>query len=439
MSLDFFIYLISFITLTISTIWMVKLSGKNFILTLPGFFYIHFVIFIFIGSPWFYLYRGGVNHLYILATHLVILILPLGVLLSNKLLRVNFSDDFNHYLSQKMEDKQPGNQFFMFYLFALIIALAVTFLYFSKLDIIPVNFIFQHFTDDVNFTDLAKLRESATTTFTLGKLHRYKFFMAQMIPLLIIVAFFKSKLSSMKLWKIVFLFLTVFAMYRSVADLQKKPLLDFIILLFTAGWIFKGRINWKQVSAMVAVSISILCVMYIFIMGFTNRPFWMILEGVANRLFLGQTSPLYYYFSLFPSAHDFLYGASLPNPGGIFQFDNFTLTKWIFINGLNRSWEIVGTAPSAFIGEMYANFGFPIMIVSILFLSMSLQIIQIKFIQKPRTLLMSAFYTYFVFLSGQFAMTGMFIVAHVYLVIFLLLAIFFVDGYKLYSGNLKHV
>jgi hypothetical protein len=99
----------------------------------------------------------------------------------------------------------------------------------------------------------------------------------------------------------------------------------------------------------------------------------------------------------------------------------------------------VGTAPSAFIGEMYANFGFPIMIVSILFLSMSLQIIQIKFIQKPRTLLMSAFYIYFVFLSGQFAMTGMFIVAHVYLVIFLLLAIFFVDGYKLYSGNLKHV
>ena len=52
---------------------------------------------------------------------------------------------------------------------------------------------------------------------------------------------------------------------------------------------------------------------------------------------------------------------------------------------------------------------------------------------------MSAFYTYFVFLSGQFAMTGMFIVAHVYLVIFLLLAVCFVDGYKLYSRKLKHV
>ncbi len=439
MTFDIFIYILSFTTLTISSLWIVKLSGKNFILTLPGFFFIHFVIFIFIGSPWYYLHKGGTNHLYLLATHLVLIIFPLGVLLTNTLMQVKFYDDFTQYLSEKIVDKQPGNQFIMFYMFGLLIALGVTFLYFSKLDIIPVNFILQHLTDEVNFTDLAKLRESSTTTFTLGKLHRYKFFMAQMIPFLVIVALFKSKLSKMKLWKLLFLVITLFAMYRSISDLQKKPLLDFIILLFTAGWIFNGKVNWKQVSGMVAVSISILCVMYIFIMGLTNRPFWMLLEGIANRLFLGQTSPLYYYFSLFPSAHDFLYGASLPNPGGIFQFENFPITKWIFINGLNRSWEIVGTAPSAFIGEMYANFGFPIMVLSILMLSMSLQLIQIKFIQKPRTLLMSAFYTYFVFLSGQFAMTGMFIVAHVYLVIFLLLAVFFVDGYRLYSGKVKNV
>ena len=47
---------------------------------------------------------------------------------------------------------------------------------------------------DINIADLAKLRESSTTTFKLGKLHRYKFFMAQLIPFLVVLALLKSKL-----------------------------------------------------------------------------------------------------------------------------------------------------------------------------------------------------------------------------------------------------
>ena len=313
----------------------------------------------------------------------------------------------------------------------------VTLLYYSKLDIIPVNFMFNNLMGDINVIDLAKLRESSTTTFKIGKLHRYKFFMAQMIPFLVIISLMKSKLTKKNLWRFLFFSLTIFAMYRSISDLQKKPLLDFIILLFITNWIFRGKINWKQVGILIGVSISILCMMYIYIMGFTDRPFLILLEGISTRLFLGQTAALYYYFSLFPSSHDFLYGASFPNPAGIFQFEHFPITKWIFVNGLNRNWEIIGTAPSAFIGEIYANFGYPFMMLSILLLSMLLQFIQIKFITKPRTLLFTAFYVYFVFLSGQFALTGIFIVVHLYLLIFLITAIFFVDGYTLLTGSLK--
>ena len=77
------------------------------------------------------------------------------------------------------------------------------------------------------------------------------------------------------------------------------------------------------------------------------------------------------------------------------------------------------------------------MVLSILALSLILQYIQIRFITRPRTLLLTAFYAYFVFLSGQFAMTGLFIVAHLYLILFLFMAIIFVDGYSLLVGALK--
>ena len=154
-------------------------------------------------------------------------------------------------------------------------------------------------------------------------------------------------------------------------------------------------------------------------MGINQGSFLAILSSIGKRLFFSQTGALYYYFSLFPSLHDFLYGSSLPNPAGLFQFEHFPLTKWIFANGINRSWEIVGTAPSAFIGEIYANFGYPIMVLSILMFSMLIQFVQIKFITKPRTLLLTAYYVYFVSLSGQFALTSFFLVVHLYLIIFI--------------------
>jgi hypothetical protein len=102
-----------------------------------------------------------------------------------------------------------------------------------------------------------------------------------------------------------------------------------------------------------------------------------------------------------------------------------------------RNSPIVGTANSAFIGELYANYGFLVMLSSVIIFSIMLQYVQIKFISKPRTLLLSSFYTYFVFLSSQFALTGLFVVAHLYLLIFLITAIIFVDGYTILYGVTK--
>ena len=313
----------------------------------------------------------------------------------------------------------------------------MTLLYFSKLEIIPINYLLSNLIDGLEVVELGKMREAATTTFKLGKLHRYNIFMVQMLPLLVLIALFKAKISKNKFWGLIFFILTVFTIYRCISDLQKAPIVDFIILLFLAVWIFKGKINWMQIGFMITSIMSILSIMYFYIMGVNQASFTKLIIVIGKRLFITQTGALYHYFSLFPSSHDFLYGTSFPNPAGIFQFENFPLTKWIFINGLNRSGQIVGTAPSAFIGEMYANFGFPIMMVSILLLSMFLQFIQITFISKPRTLLLTTFYTYFIFLSGQFAMTGIFIVLHLYLFIFLFVAILCTDGYTMLTETLN--
>jgi len=437
MSFDAFLIITSIAVLNISLYSMFNILGQKMILTIPGFFYVFFIVFIFLGSPFYFLKKDAANIYYLVAVHLVLILLPIGILVTNKLMKIKFKEVFNKYLDSPVIDRQPGGYFIPPFLFILFVTLGVTFLYYSKLEIIPINYLLSNLIDGFNTVELGKMREAATTTFKLGKLHRYNIFMVQMLPFLVIIALFKSKVSRNKFWGLIFFTLTIFTIYRCISDLQKAPIVDFIILISLAVWIFKGKINWIQAGVMITSIISILSIMYFYIMGVNQASFTKLITIIGKRLFITQTRALYHYFSLFPSSHDFLYGASFPNPAGIFQFDNFPLTKWIFINGMYNNSQIVGTANSAFIGEIYANFGFPIMVVSIFLFSMAIQLVQIKFTLKPRTLLLTAFYTYFVFLAGQFAMTGVFIVIHLYLFIFLITAIIIVDGYTLLTDSIK--
>ena len=436
MSFSLFVIIVSATTLLISFMWMYKLLGKNMILSLPGFFYIYFIVFIFLGSPFIFIINGLDNYLYIISTHLVLIILPMSIYLVNTLMFADYPQELNSYLEASIIDKQPGNQFSIVYFILLGVSIVITMIYFFKLDIIPINYLLTNVSDKLDASELAKLREASTTTFKYGKLHRYRFFMAEMVPFLVIISFIKYKLSKTNFWRIQFYLLTIFAIYRSIADLQKAPLVQFIILLFLTAWVYGGKIKWKQVGILFSIVLTLLSLMYIYIMG-VNQGFVRVLERIGSRMFLTHSNALHHYFSLFPSMHDFLYGVSLPNPAGIFQFEHFPVTKWVFINGMNRNWEIVGTAPSAFIGEIYANFGFSVMLLSIFVLSILLQIMQIKFTSKPRTLLYTAFYIYFVFLAAKFALTGLFIVFHIYLFIFLFAIIIIVDGYKVLTTAIK--
>ena len=437
MSFETFLIITSVTVLIISLYSMFNILGKKIFLTIPGVFYVFFIVFIFLGSPFCFLKKDAVNINYFLAVHLVLILLPIGISLTNKLMNIEFKEVFNTYLDSPVIDRQPGGHFIPPFLVILLVTIGMTFLYYSKLEIIPINYLFSNLIDGLEVVELGKMREAATTTFKLGKLHRYNIFMVQILPFLVIITLFKSKVSRNNFWGLIFFILTVFTIYRCISDLQKAPIVDFIILIFLASWIFKGKINWMQIGVMITSILSMLSIMYFYIMGVNQASFAKLITVIGKRLFITQTRALYHYFSLFPSSHDFLYGASFPNPAGIFQFENFPLTKWIFINGMYHNSQIVGTANSAFIGEIYANFGFPIMVLSVLLFSMAVQLVQIKFILKPRTLLLTAFYTYFVFLAGQFAMTGVFIVIHLYLFIFLITAIIIVDGYTILTGSIK--
>ena len=139
----------------------------------------------------------------------------------NGLMRIDCADRLSFFLNQPIIDNQSSKHFYILYVFILTFSIAVTLLYYANLDVIPINYLLSSLSGQMDISELAKLRETSTTTFKLGKLHRYRFFMAQMIPFLVIISFIKYKISRENFWRIQFYILTVFAMYRSVSDLQR--------------------------------------------------------------------------------------------------------------------------------------------------------------------------------------------------------------------------
>ena len=58
--------------------------------------------------------------------------------------------------------------FYPLYLIILIISVSITLIYYSNLEVIPINYLFSSLSGNMDIGELAKLRETSTTTFKLG-------------------------------------------------------------------------------------------------------------------------------------------------------------------------------------------------------------------------------------------------------------------------------
>lgn len=83
------------------------------------------------------------------------------------------------------------------------------------------------------------------------------------------------------------------------------------------------------------------------------------LTSVMSRLFTGQVSSGYNYLLHFPESIDYLMGTSAPNPRGLLPFEHFPLTTRLMslANPAHGSSGVVGSMPTMYWGEAYANFG----------------------------------------------------------------------------------
>ena len=191
-----------------------------------------------------------------------------------------------------------------------------------------------------------------------GKYWRYHIFFRNLLDYCVIFFFADYLINRRRLSILIFTASFFVAAFSATMAIEKTPLVNLMIMLYLTYVIYRGGNYWQSAGKYVLVMIiSILSFFYIFFMNAPNLI--LAFQYVLRRIFTGQITPAYFYLNLFPHHIDYLWGTSFPNPGGLMPFQPFPLTvevaKVIFPNDVAKG--IVGSAPTVFWAEMYANFG----------------------------------------------------------------------------------
>jgi len=204
---------------------------------------------------------------------------------------------------------------------------------------------------------VAAARSSMTNSFD-GNYHWYRLFIGDFSVFISYCLYanyskVKSK-NSLALFLISFVLCCVFLL----ASAQKAPVIWYLVGLYLVSRVVNkgGFVDVKGLLALATVGLSALVILYVSFMGVDN--FSLAIKSIFSRAFAAGISASYFYLQFFPEVKDFLWGASLPNPGGLLPFDPYPLTteimEWRFPGKSEQG--VVGSSPTVFWAEAYANF-----------------------------------------------------------------------------------
>ena len=190
---------------------------------------------------------------------------------------------------------------------------------------------------------------------------------------------------------------------------EKGPFIWYLLGLFLVYIIVKksGMISLKQFFIAIAVGLFFISLIYSTFYGSVN--FLDNIRSSFSRITNGQMVGLFHYLTIFPEQCGYLFGKSFPNPGGIFWWEPISLT--VFVNNIvspdDQKNNIIGSMPTFFWGEMYANFGFLGILIPPFFVGYFTYALNILFFRIPPSPIFLATFVWLLHFVADISGTGL--------------------------------
>ena len=361
------LFLVLFLIIPVFWAGLLRLSGIRLLtISIPGILMLEMLIYQYIGYPTLFFYlddyravfiqdRAIVWQMFLWSVYSISMIL-LGFVVARRVMGPlhlpKQYNSFHHYFVSS----RPTEELIVFTLFGL--SLAVLFLYISKVGVNNLAILAAVGWLDIDTSSKA-LRSAMGNAFE-GKYHWYRLFMRDFLSIASLAFFAHWLMRRRRISALIFIASFLMAGFSMLMATEKGPFLQYLVSLLMIYVIIKkdGRLPLKLIFLLTPFGLLVMGWMYVY---FMNSP--SIWEGIHNgfsRIITGQMNGLYHYLEIFPKAANYLHGLSFPNPGGIFPWQPYSLTVEVMniVKPELEAKNIVGSMPTFFWGEMYANFGY---------------------------------------------------------------------------------
>ena len=293
-------------------------------------------------------------------------------------------------------DKLSG-RLYRHYIFALALLCICVVVIFSVVVAPPILFRFDLFG---NWTALIEQR----TELVLGS-HKFHWFAIAFfdIPLFLVVLTSVMRFSyrmdtgnaRVNKWRTQFWMVIPVSMLLSVSFLHKTFLIYIIAALALISFIMRNSLPVKSLLKYSVVTMVPLFLLYFVYMGFAfeSSLFGYIGEMIFHRMFEVYPWGGAIAIDLFPEKIPFLYGRSITNISGVFNYEQVNLADLIYPYIYGELGGI-GSSPLPAIFESYANFGWLGILLSFAIIGLVvLTVTKLSWSRKPVTFALSVFLT----------------------------------------------
>lgn len=383
---DALLFTISCVILLISFFLMHRTVGLFHFrhLSIPSFWYFTYLAMIFF--PAFFVYydvEGDGRNRFLLAVHSVLITVPLGMLIVNKIR--NFSrSEIHRYLHTPIQESEVSFHHFILIASGGILALGLMTMHIMETNTFPLFYLIQNIGDSYT---TALLREDAAKLLDSRFSYLYNILNTFGYPFLIISTIGYYLVTRQAKWFVVaFIIMTSGLFYLSI-DTSKGPVATLILQLFLFMFFYrKGKISNKTIGISIALIISF--PLMITMLAF-DVSLYSALLGISHRLFYTPSYVLYWYFELFPDTQDYLYGRSVGRLAWLLGLDFFHTPNFVA-----KGMGMTGTASAngSFIGNLNADFGLIGVLCGGVITGILMQTIQVSLMRHKKNIINTAVY-----------------------------------------------
>jgi len=339
---------------------------------------------------------------YLFSVGSVLITVPVGIFITNTLLRFSTTEIDQYYESPIFEVKKVDINKFLVIFILFLVVLVITLTYFSRIKTIPLLYMLKHphevYKLMIMREQVFKLLDPRWSASGSTKMfYIYLFLRTTIYPFLIMLTLGYYLISRQLKWLFLFIGTLFIGGFYAASSIARSPVAAIFMRVFFFYFIYKkGYLNKKSLIVLLILILAFPTFITAFAYG-SNMTIIDAIQRVGKRLFYTPAWSLYYYFEIFPQHHNFLYGQTIAKPflqfftKDFFYVENYVY-KYIFPQGVETGHE-----NDAFISNCYADFGLLGVILGGILVGIIMQTLQIYLLRQKKTISNIAIYSFMIY------------------------------------------